>query len=350
MTSPRPVDGERRSPAEVFLGAVRSRIRQSGLVVPEVARDCRQPVQVVRDAVQGQVGEWPLYRRILEVCGADKAAVAQFHGAWKRARPGSPPSNVVSISSRAHQAVDGGQPAVPVEDGELRAATPREFIAVLRLVQIRSGFTPAQIAIRSNIPRSTAYRFVDNKKNTALPTKADQVKAFLVGCRLPENQVRRVVLLWTDLREAESEKRSSIGAEALDPLVGEGVDATPDRSGSAADSLQWLADEIVGRSNGRASSPAEFLRWGLAVVYVLVTTALAAALVISTSGWAAGTQVLAIMLVCVLSAGLAASWCTNVGRWTARGSRRGSATEDAGLVIESPGAAPAVIGLEERQG
>ncbi|PRY46309.1 hypothetical protein [Umezawaea tangerina] len=346
MTSPRPVDGERRLPAEVFLGAVRSRIRRSGLAVTEVARDCGQPAHVVRDAVQGRVGEWALYRRILEVCGADKAAVAQLHGEWRRARSGTPASNVVPISSRTHEQADGEPPAMPVEDRELRATTPREFISVLRLVQLRSGFSPAQIAIRSNIPRSTAYRFVDNKKNTALPTKVEQVKAFLVGCRLPENQVRKVVLLWTDLREVESENRSSADTGVDHPTVLESADGKADRP-ETADSLRWLADEIVERSGGPAGSPAELLRWVLAVVYVLVTTALAAVLVIATSGWAAGTQVLAIMLVCALSAGLAASWCTNVGRWTARAPRTGRPPSDGGLVVESQGAAPAVIGLEK---
>ncbi|MET1074536.1 MAG: hypothetical protein ABWY11_17955 [Umezawaea sp.] len=345
MTSPRPVDGEQRLPAEVFLGAVRSRIRQSGLAASEVARDCGQPVQVVRDAVQRRVGEWALYRRILEVCGADKAAVAQLHGAWKRARGAT--SNVVSISSRVHQPADGGQPAAAVQDDELRAATPREFIAVLRLVQVRSGLSPAQIAIRADIPRSTAYRFVDNKKNSALPTKVEQVKAFLAGCRLPEQQVRKVVLLWTDLRDFESDNRSSVETANRDPLTGDIAEAKPDRPEQTADSLRWLADEIVERSGAPANSPADLLRWGSAVAYVLVTTALAAALVISTSGWAAGTQVLAIMLVCVLSAGLAASWCANVGRWTGRGPRRGRSAAEAGLVVESPGAAPAVIGLEK---
>jgi hypothetical protein len=341
MTSPHPVEGPRRLPDEVFLGAVRSQIRQAGLAVSEVARDCGQPANVVRDAVQRRVGEWPLYRRVLEVCGADKAAVARFHSAWKRAK--GPTSNVVSISSRVHQPADEGQPAAAVEDDELRATTPREFIAVLRLVQVRSGLSPAQIAIRADIPRSTAYRFVDNKKNSALPTKVEQVKAFLAGCRLPDNQVRKVVLLWTDLRELESENRSS-AEPATHLFTGEIAEVKPEQP---ADSLQWLADEIVERSGSPANSPADLLRWGLAVVYVLVTTMLAGALVISTSEWATGTQVLAIMLVCVLSAGLAASWCTNVGRWTARGPRRGSSAAEAGLVVDSPGAAPAVIGLEK---
>ena len=345
MTSPHPVDGPRRLPDEVFLGAVRSQIRQAGLAVSEVARDCGQPANVVRDAVQRRVGEWALYRRVLEVCGADKAAVARFHSAWKRARGSA--SNVVSISSRVHQAADEGQPAAAVEDDELRAATPREFISVLRLVQVRSGLSPAQIAIRADIPRSTAYRFVDNKKNSALPTKVEQVKAFLAGCRLPEHQVWKVVLLWTDLREFESENRSSGESANHRVLTGEIAEAKPERPEQPSDSLQWLADEIVERSGAPAYSPADLLRWGMAVAYVLVTTALAAALVISTSDWATGTQVLAIMLVCVLSAGLAASWCTNVGRWTGRGPRRGGSTADAGLVFESQGAAPAVIGLEE---
>ncbi|MEO6086694.1 MAG: hypothetical protein ABIQ18_26630 [Umezawaea sp.] len=289
----------------------------------------------MRLAVQRQVGDWPLYRRVLEVCGADKAVIARFHAGWKRARPGAVASNVVSISSRVQQ-----PPVVPVEDDELCAADAGEFIALLRLVQVRSGLSPAQVAVRSGIPRSTAYRFVDNRKNTALPTKVEQVKAFLVGCRLPEHQVRRVVLLWTDLREAEAVQRSS-PAEQVEDVV----EVQPERAEAAADSLRWLADEIAERSPARLQ--ADFVRWGLAVVYVLVTTALAGALVISTSGWTAGTQVLAIMLVCVLSAGLAASWCANVGRWTTREPRPNRSSPTAGLVVEAPGAAPAVIGLEK---
>jgi hypothetical protein len=193
--------------------------------------------------------------------------------------------------------------------------------------------------MRSEIPRSTAYRFVDDRRNTALPTKVEQVKAFLVGCGLPEHQVRRVVLLWTDLREVEADRRAA-------PAEPAPAEVEPDRSESTADSLRWLADEIAERSNAPARQQADFVRWGLAVVHVLVTTTLAAALVISTSGWAAGTQVLAIMLVGVLSAGLAASWCTNLGRWTTRGPRPDRLSPKTGLV-EEPGAAPAVIGLDQ---
>jgi hypothetical protein len=340
MASPERVDGG-RLPDEAFLSAVRARVRQAGLGVAEVSRDCGQPVHVVRLAVQRQVGDWPLYRRVLEVCGADQAVIARFHAGWKRARPGAGAavSNVVPISSRGQQ-----PPVVPVEDDELCAADAGEFIALLRLVQVRSGLSPAQIAVRSEIPRSTAYRFVDNRKNTALPTKVEQVKAFLVGCRLPEHQVRRVVLVWTDLREAEAVQRSSAAEQ---PPVEEVVDVQADRSESAADSLRWLADEIAERSSAQARLQADFVRWGLAVAYVLVATALAGALVILTSGWTAGTQVLAIMLVFVLSAGLAASWCANVGRWTERGPRPNRSSPTVGLVVEAPGAAPAVIGLEK---
>lgn len=342
MTSPEAVDGVRRLPDEAFLGAVRAQIRQAGLAVAEVARDCRQPPQVVRHAVQRQVGDWPLYRRVLEVCGADKAAIARFHSAWKRAKPSTGTSNVVPISSRVHQTPDESPPAASVQDDELRAASARDFIAVLRLVQVRSGLTPAQIAIRSGIPRSTAYRFVDHRKNTALPTKVEQVQAFLVGCRLPEHQVRKVVLLWTDVREAESAHRSSAAATGHRPPDGI-AEVRPDQ---AADSLRWLANEIAERSGPPVHQQVDLLRWGLAVVNVLVTTVLAAALVISTSGWATGPQVLTIMLVCVLSAGISASWCTNLGRWNVREPRKARSSSATGLVVEDPGAAPPVIGLD----
>lgn len=340
MSSPEPVDGVRRLPDEAFLGAVRARIRQAGSSVVDVARDCGQPPHVVRHAVQRQVGDWALYRRILEVCGADRAALARFHAGWKRARPSST-SNVVPITSKVLQLPDGA-PAAPVEDDELRAASARDFIGVLRLVQVRSGLTPAQVALRSGIPRSTAYRFVDDRKNTALPTKAEQVRAFLVGCGLPDHQVRKTVLLWTDLREAESAQRSAAPAhQQADGGTAEVASERPEES------LRWLADEIVERSAPRAAQQGDLLRWALAVVNVLVTTVLAAALVISTSGWGTGPQVLTIMLVCVLSAGISASWCVNTGRWNSPEPRRARSSPATSLVVDERGAAPTVIGLDE---
>ncbi|MFS8098214.1 hypothetical protein LFM09_13830 [Lentzea alba] len=93
------------------------------------------------------------------------------------------------------------QPLIATSTAELRAATEAEFIDLMRLIQVRSGLTLPEISRRAGqrlLPRSQVYSLLDRKK---LPTKPQQVRAFVTICGLPEPQVARVMELWATLRE-----------------------------------------------------------------------------------------------------------------------------------------------------
>ncbi|MFI1241436.1 hypothetical protein [Nocardia salmonicida] len=72
------------------------------------------------------------------------------------------------------------------------------YMAMMRRVHEVSGFTAGQISVFSKLPRSTAYRFID-PKNTTLPKNRDQVEAFLRACRMPSQQVVRMLNMWDEL-------------------------------------------------------------------------------------------------------------------------------------------------------
>ena len=103
---------------------------------------------------------------------------------------------------RAELGVDP-DPALPLlatSTAELRAATAAEFVELMRLIQVRSGLTLPEISRRAGrlLPRSQVYSLL---KRRTLPTKPDQVRAFVTICGLPEPQVARVMELWATLRE-----------------------------------------------------------------------------------------------------------------------------------------------------
>lgn len=91
-------------------------------------------------------------------------------------------------------------PLAPTSNSELHATTVAEFLELLRLVQLRSGLTLSQLSSKAGpgLPRSQAYSMLSRG---ALPTKPGQVRLFLKTCGLPEDQVDRVLQLWSALRE-----------------------------------------------------------------------------------------------------------------------------------------------------
>ncbi|MFI6098631.1 BTAD domain-containing putative transcriptional regulator [Lentzea sp. NPDC051213] len=91
-------------------------------------------------------------------------------------------------------------PLIPTPATELRAATAAEFIDLLRTIHVRSGLTLPEIARRAGrvLPRSQIYSLLKRGK---LPTKPEQVRAFVTICGLPESRVARVMELWATLRE-----------------------------------------------------------------------------------------------------------------------------------------------------
>lgn len=95
---------------------------------------------------------------------------------------------------------DPALPLIATSTAELRAATAAEFVELMRLIQVRSGLTLPEVSRRAGrlLPRSQVYSLL---KRRTLPTKPDQVRAFVSICGLPEPQVARVMELWATLRE-----------------------------------------------------------------------------------------------------------------------------------------------------
>lgn len=92
------------------------------------------------------------------------------------------------------------QPLIATSTAELRAATEAEFVELLRTIQVRSGLTLPEVHRRAGrrLPRSQVYSLLRRGK---LPTKPEQVRAFVTICGMPEPQVARVMELWATLRE-----------------------------------------------------------------------------------------------------------------------------------------------------
>ncbi|USX50380.1 BTAD domain-containing putative transcriptional regulator [Lentzea sp. HUAS12] len=92
------------------------------------------------------------------------------------------------------------RPLLATSTAELRAATETEFVELLRTIRTRSGLSLPEIHRRAGsvLPRSQVYSLLKRGK---LPTKPEQVRAFVSTCGLSEPQVARVMELWATLRE-----------------------------------------------------------------------------------------------------------------------------------------------------
>ncbi|WP_157360520.1 hypothetical protein [Amycolatopsis thermoflava] len=104
---------------------------------------------------------------------------------------------------------------------ELQASNASEFAALLRRIMKLAGLSAGQVAIRSDnlIPRSQAYKLVEVGRGV-LPTKSEQVAAFLSACRLDPAQAREVMVLWVRLHERCSGPESTTMLPAAEaPLV-----------------------------------------------------------------------------------------------------------------------------------
>lgn len=99
----------------------------------------------------------------------------------------------------------GPQALRAMRDSELQATTPAEFTALLKTIQVRSKYNPTQIAQMAGLPRSQSYRLVTRQ---TLPSKPEQVEAFVTVCGLSAEQVQRVMRLWSELRELNDHPRT----------------------------------------------------------------------------------------------------------------------------------------------
>jgi hypothetical protein len=111
---------------------------------------------------------------------------------------------------------------------QLAASTPGEFSRLLGQIMTAKGLTASQVAIRAKIPRSQAYNIVSASRTT-LPSKPEQVRAFVEACDLAPVQVAVVMDLWTKL-DQQNQLRGQ-GDRGPPPTTGHGRGSlTPTRT------------------------------------------------------------------------------------------------------------------------
>lgn len=92
------------------------------------------------------------------------------------------------------------------------AGTPTEFRALLSRIRTTSGLSCGQIAIKTGMPRSTAYSLPDVKR-PGLPSNPDQVRDFVEACGLTSTQVDLVMDRWQSLHDNVDAGKATTAAE-----------------------------------------------------------------------------------------------------------------------------------------
>jgi hypothetical protein len=97
-------------------------------------------------------------------------------------------------------------PGGPDTQLTFEATTPAEFRQLLGQIRESSGLSCGQIAIKTKMPRSTAYS-LPNSSRPGLPSNREQVSDFVRACGLSKTQRDVVMDLWTALHnELENAK------------------------------------------------------------------------------------------------------------------------------------------------
>ncbi|MGW5718238.1 hypothetical protein ACWEVP_18875 [Amycolatopsis sp. NPDC003865] len=102
---------------------------------------------------------------------------------------------------------------VVLRPDELTLATVSEFVAMLRLVLEKSGLTAGQVAAKTTIARSSAYNLVSATR-TGLPVDPVQVRLFVRGCGLRQDQVDAVMRAWARLSVDNRRRRDGSSARS----------------------------------------------------------------------------------------------------------------------------------------
>ncbi|MGW5703855.1 hypothetical protein [Amycolatopsis japonica] len=99
---------------------------------------------------------------------------------------------------------------VPAEQQlTFEATTASEFRSLLGRILDTSPLSCGQIAIKTGMPRSTAYSLPDTKR-PGLPSNPDQVRDFVKACGLSPTQIELVMDLWSTLQaQAENDDDTS---------------------------------------------------------------------------------------------------------------------------------------------
>lgn len=126
----------------------------------------------------------------------------------------------------------------------LEATTPAEFRKLLGEIRETSGLSCGQIAVKTKMPRSTAYS-LPNPSRPGLPSNQEQVRDFVRACGLTETQLDVVMDLWTALHnEIENAKDNRVAGNSATPDVGHRTMVELARFGDSAiaeDLARWLS-------------------------------------------------------------------------------------------------------------
>ncbi|MFD4196681.1 hypothetical protein [Amycolatopsis thermoflava] len=172
--------------------------------------------------------------------GAAKVYADLAAKAWETPLPPSPPV--------AHRFV-----TLPEE--VLQASNPAEFADLLRRIMEAAGMKASQIANRTAIPRSQAYKLVDTRR-TSLPTMPEQVGQFLQACRLDQHQTHQVMNIWGVLRDRQDPAPTPPLGQLIKAAAAE-LPAAPsrDRRAAAEGWVDRTPREIARQLLRRRSSP-----------------------------------------------------------------------------------------------
>jgi hypothetical protein len=104
--------------------------------------------------------------------------------------------------------------ALVLDHTELRAENPVEFRRLLDRIREAAGLSCGQIAVKAQMPRSQAYNLV-SKTRTTLPSRREQVAAFVKACNLAPVQMDIVLDTWRKLYDKQVEQRSQAHQERV---------------------------------------------------------------------------------------------------------------------------------------
>jgi hypothetical protein len=118
-------------------------------------------------------------------------------------------------------APERGRSYLELPSEQLTASTPAQFSQLLNRVMTAADLRASEVAIKAKIPRSQAYSMVSGNR-TALPSKPEQVRAFVKACGLNPVQATTVIDLWAKLDQQARELAVEV---ARPPDHGAGVPA-----------------------------------------------------------------------------------------------------------------------------
>lgn len=135
---------------------------------------------------------------------------------------------------------------------QLTASTPGQFGQLLNRIMTAKELTASQVAIKARIPRSQAYNMA-SRTRAKLPSRPEQVRAFVEACDLAPLQVGLVMDLWAKLdKQARDQAAKAPRPAAAGDITGGGHPNIRDDRAIDASNLgrHWLLSGRAMRSWG----------------------------------------------------------------------------------------------------